>query len=322
MQQDAFVLEPAHTTAHTKAYSGDLRQLVSHSDGGKIYQPYDFVDTQKLRRFLVGEGVINGEEYPLYGGTNGTSFWQFHPDFAEHRKIIEEGTKSSSIDGRLFIYNPDNPMNQSGDECSLVTDAFVATPKSNERSSRIWYDSTSPAGFTPESVLCVSARLQTMPHLFRNYAGGRYTTEDGNKQVNAVLTDLRNKLYEKEDTSTDLHVSFGYGIWMGSQGVTLRTDFRDDYAWAQAHMIPAIKKILDNSDFGDAVVIRQELARIPLPSSSHTDDRMRKLVLDARRESGQRIIDDIITNYYNFAVEKALQELQKDADVVRALKLM
>lgn len=322
MQQNALVLEPTHTTAHTRAYSGDLGQLVSHSDGGGMYQPHDFVDTQKLRVFLVGENAINGEEYPLDGGTNGTRFWQFHPDPDEHKRIIEERTKSNSIDGRLFIYSPDNPMNQSSDECSLVTDAFVATPKSNEHSSRVWYDPTSPARFTPESVLRVSTRLQTTPGLFRNYAGGRYTTENGNECVNAVLTDLRNKLYEKEDTSTNLHVSFGYGIWMGGQGVTLRTDVRDDYAWAQAHMISAIKKILDNSDFGDAVVIRQELARIPLPSSSHTDDSMRKLVLDARRESGQRIIDDTIANYYNFAVEKALQELEKNADVVRALKLM
>ena len=322
MQQNVLVLEPAHTTAHTRAYSGNLGQLVSHSNGDRIHQPYDFVDTQKLRGYLVGEGAINGEEYPLDGGTNGTRFWQFHPDIGEHNRIIEERIKGS-IDERFFIYTPDNPMNQSGDECSLVTDAFVATPRSYEHSSRVWYDPTSPAGFTPESVLLVSARLQTTPNLFENYAGGRYTTKDGNEHINIVLTHLRNKLHEEADESTRLHVDLGYGIWIGGgQGVTLRTDGRDDYAWAQEHMVSALKKILDNSDFGDAVVIKQELARIPLPSSSHTDDSMRKLVLDARRESDQRVIDDTIANHYNSAVGKALQELEKDVDVVRALKLM
>ncbi|MBU1622839.1 MAG: hypothetical protein KJ597_04670 [Nanoarchaeota archaeon] len=318
MQQEALVLEPAHTTAHTRAYSGDLGQLVSHSDGGGMYQPHDFVDTQKLRGFLVEEGAISGDEYPLDGGTNGTRFWQFHPNLAEHRRIIEERTGGE----RCFIYSPSNPMHLSGDESSLVTDAFVATPESNERSSRIWYEPTSPDGFTPESVLRVSARLQTTQNLFNNYAGGRYATEDGNKHINAALTDLKNKLYEEAGESTRLHVGLGYGIVLGSEGITLRADVRDDYAWAQAQMVPALKRILDNSDFGDAVVIRQELARIPLPSSSHTDDKMRKQVLDARRESGQRIIDDTITKYYDSAVEKALRELEKDEDVVRALKLM
>ena len=322
MQQNSLILEPAHTTAHTRAYSGDLKQLVSHSDGGGMYQPYDFVDVQKLKGFLVGEGAIHGEESSLNGGTNGTRFWQFHPDIAEHKKIIKERTGSNSIDKRFFIYSPDNPMDQSGDECSLVTDAFVVTPKSNEDSSSVWYEPTRPEKFTPESVLRVSARLQTTPRLFRNYARGRYISKDGNKHVNAVLTELKNKLYQKAEESTRFHVDFGYGLYFGRQGVTLKTDVRDDYNWAQEKMVPVLKKILDNSDFRDAVVIRQELARIPLPSSSHTDDDMRKLVLDARRKSGQKIIDDTIANYYNSAVGKALQELEKNVDVVRALKLI
>ena len=119
-----------------------------------------------------------------------------------------------------------------------------------------------------------------------------------------------------------LFVDFGYGIAVGIQGLTLRTDCRDDYAWAQVQMVPALKKILGDSSVGDAVVILQELAKIKLPSSSHTDDKMRKLILDARRESSQKIIDDTLTNHYQPAIERALRQLEKDQDVVKALKLM
>ncbi len=331
MQQNALVLKPAHTTAHIRAYAGDLGQLVSHRGGTWEYRSHNFVGTQKLRDFLVSEKVISGEEYSLeryHHSVNGTRFWQFHSDLAEHKRIIAEKTDSNYVKGEFPFDFFGNPKYFSDNKCCLVTEAFVATPQFNKKSSIIMYEPTTPEKFTPESILRVSTKLQTELYFFRNYVRDKYKiTKDGNEQVNVVLTDLRNKLYEKADVSTQLRINFGDDIFgdyilFTSEGVILRTDVHDDYSWAQAHLISALKKILDNSDFRDAVVIRQELDMIPLPYPSHTDDKMRKLVLDARRESGQRIIEDIIANHYNVIVEKALRELEKDEEVVQILKCM
>jgi len=319
MLENVLALDLGHTTEHVRAYSGDLAQFVSHNNGSALCSPHDYIDAEKLRPFLVGEGAIGGEEYPFDGSTNGMKYWLFYPVLKEHRRILDEQIKKR----KYFAYVPNGiPNHWDVDKCCLVTHAFIATP-SKDMLSRTTYKPLSPEYFTSESVLNTYHVLKMKTGTFF-YCNNRY--KDGDSvvygdyvHINAILTDLRNKLYGKSRDETMFYVSFRDFYY---PQIILRSDSYDNHIWSQIHMLPILKKILDNSSVHDAVVIKRELAKIELPSSSDTTDRLSKLILDVRREAGQRIIDDMFTNHYEPAIERALRELENDEEVVRSLKFM
>lgn len=322
MEGPDLVLEPRHTTSHVRSYAGDLARFVSHSEGDRVYPPFDFVDLNKLKPFLVREGAITGDELHLGQNTNGARLFLFHPEPEGYRMITKERIIDLIPYEGFQIHSPSHPWHLQRDQCSLVTDAFVATPAPRWNGHGLVYNPTRPEQFSSESVLRVVARIQTAPKSFQGYAGGRYVHQEGITLLNDVLTDLRDRMIGLSPERTNFSADLGWGIYLGDrEGITLRTAPLDHHLWAQENMVAALKTILAHPSVSDATVLRQELAHME-PISAKSDDAVRCLVRGARREARQRIIDDIMANHYRPAIDTAVRDLEKDKVVVRAFQLM
>lgn len=307
-------INPEHTTAHARCYSGDLRQLVNHSDGNKNYKAHDYVNIKTLKGFLIEEGFITEIEYPFVGGTNGSNYWLFSPSIDKHRKKLAEKTKDD-----FFCYLPADPLLVGEDECGLVTSAFVVTQK--KYPVGLLYNPTKPEDFTPKSILRVQTIVQFKPGILRSYTDERFSDGDENKHVNTVLTDIRRGFYEDTDELTQLRTDFGGCIYSGLEGVTLRAADYKTHRWAQKNVLPAVKAILDNPAAREAILIREELSNIKFPTSNygHNDKiRVRKTIAK-EQEKAHKAMED---KFYKPTLESAIHELKQNPQVVRALKLM
>ena len=66
-------LNPRLSTSHRRAYSGDLKSLLNHSDE----RTCDFISTKKLGSFLIREKIITKDERSLMGGIMEIHFLSF-----------------------------------------------------------------------------------------------------------------------------------------------------------------------------------------------------------------------------------------------------
>ncbi|MBS3122017.1 hypothetical protein J4434_03990 [Candidatus Woesearchaeota archaeon] len=339
---DRLVINTEHTTAHERFYSGDFKPFLRHSEGwrkgGWILAPYDFVDVNTLKEFLISEQLVSEEEFPLDGGTNGSKFGLFSPDVAKHKQKLEE--KVSKSNG-LFIYHPNDPL-MSGqdvlDECGLVTSAYIV--KANKldeawgKMAGSWnYNPTGPEEFTDLSFLQVKTMVQIKQNALVRHTKDTIDKRIEDKYVNLVMTDLRRRL--NADTNTDntncstdneltqMYAGIGGDTYYGVGFVTLRTANYDTYRFAQANMLPTLKTVLSDPLVIEMLLIQQEigiLRNVSYEYGQKQQDRfgVRAGILEAHKLAEEKLMKQLYTSNLDSAVER----LGQHEEVVSVLRLM
>jgi len=305
-------INPKHTNNHQTAYSGDFSKYVDHAEADNHYKAHDFINIQKLKKFLIKEGFITEEELPFDGGTNGSHYWLFFPGVNKHRKKIKEM-------GDLFAYLSSDPMILDEDECGLVTSAFVH----NRRKHPVGYrdDSIKPEDFNKNSFLKVRTTVQFKPGIIEDYTNGKFAHKNEDMILNTVLTDINAGIHGQADELTQAKVDLGHYVYAGIiEGITLRKADYESQRWAQKHTLSAFKDIIGNPAASDALIIKRDLENMKSFEGFDCEENMN--VLKGIRKDHEIAIGSIDDKYYKPAIEAAAKELGKDNKVVKVLKLM
>ncbi|MBI4453064.1 hypothetical protein HY636_00300 [Candidatus Woesearchaeota archaeon] len=345
---DRLVINTEHTTAHERYYSGDFKPFLRHSEekrySGFIELPYDYIDVNALREFLVSEKLISQEEFPLDKEINGSKFWLFSPDVAIHKQRLEK--RVSGCNG-FFIYNPNDPLinvQVVQDECGLVTSAYVV--KANKLDGNdgkmygSWsYNPTRPEEFTDLSFLQVKTRVQIKPNALVRHIKEAIANRIEHKYVNLVLTDLRRRLnagtdytsapdniHDMDDINnelTQMYASVGGDTYCDVGFVTLRTANHDTYRFAQANMLPALNTVLSDPSVIEMLLIQREIGILIEISCNYGQNQHDKFgvradILEAHKSAEEKLMKQLYPKYLDSAVER----LGQHEEVVSVLRLM
>jgi hypothetical protein len=301
-----------HSTNYIRSYSGDLQRLVKQKPEQPCISGYGYVDSQELRCLLAREGFISEAELSIQNGVNGGRFWLFYGDEEKHVQTVKELWDEE----RKKVHFKNDPLYLKDQEFGLVTSAFVMTRKRGARG--FYYDSVKPENFDSDSVLRVSTKVYFRPKTFEEFTEKRFSSKEAISQVNAVLTELRDKVHQPKYGGTQVHVSFGWGLFGDLEGVNLRLANWKAHRAIGPSVLPSLKTIFSHSAFQEAVLIRQELDGIQLPNldSGHEDRRrVRRRVLEEQANLRKTIEE----REYAPAVEAAVKELGKIPQVVTVL---
>jgi len=298
-------INPKHTNNHQTAYSGDFSKYIDHAEANDTYRAHDYIDAQRLKKFLIKEGFITEDEFQLDGGTNGSHYWLFFPSVSKHKKVAKKK-------GSCFIYLPSNPMFINENECGLVTSAFVF----NKGKKYVGYvdDATKPEDINKNSFLRVRTTVQFKPGIIKDYTDGKFACENENDHLNSVLTDINTGIHGQADELTQAKVDLGHYVYAGIiEGITLRKADYDSHRWAQKNTLDAFKNIIGNPAASDALIIKRDLENMKSFQGFDSEDNI---------DIHEIAIGSIDDKYYKPAIEAAAKELGKDNKVVKVLKLM